>query len=461
MRGTLAQAYPTLLQALTSVFASHPHVVQAALAQDLGDARRAFMALYGLALETLWEELDRPAAPSLLSVVLRSLHVLVDVRYSGSFLLQDAPFDELVCVCQRALLGTDTAVQRGVVQLIRAMVRSMRERLLLHDDGTVQDMPSSKLGRLWRLLSHVMELLPSQPTPRTERAALLQMVWCTLADMIAVGSASLQLELVAVSLHMLVAYARREDEAAWMLTPALSVLREICAAACASAHADANLAHRAVQGFLSAMIDMSDALRARSGDMVSRRSGHALVSASLVLTHLDASITISSEVTERLAFLLAQKLDTDDDAPIALQCLRSMVHAQPPRHSLHLCLGACLPSLVAHALRTHADAALDVLVALVHAMPPDAALRVCVPVAVTYLERPAPSPHVVHAVVELARTHADAFRTATRALDDDARTRLQQTFRTAIGAPAAPTAAPSSEGRIALRTFGAAEWRSS
>lgn len=461
MRGTLAQAYPTLLQALTSVFASHPDVVQAALAQDLGDARRAFMALYGLALETLWEALDRPAAPSLLSVVLRSLHVLVDVRYSGSFLLQDAPFDELVCVCQRALLGTDTAVQRGVVQLIRAMVRSMRERLLLHDDGTVQDMPSSKLGRLWRLLSHVMELLPSQPTPRTERATLLQMVWCTLADMIAVGSASLQLELVAVSLHMLVAYARREDEAAWMLTPALSVLREICAAACASAHADANLAHRAVQGFLSAMIDMSDALRARSGDMVSRRSGHALVSASLVLTHLDASITISSEVTERLAFLLAQKLDTDDDAPIALQCLRSMVHAQPPRHSLHLCLGACLPSLVAHALRTHADAALDVLVALVHVMPPDAALRVCVPIAVTYLERPAPSPHVVHAVVELARTHADAFRTATRALDDDARTRLQQTFRTAIGAPAAPTAAPSGEGRIALRTFGAAEWRSS
>lgn len=463
MRGTLAQAYPTLLQALTSVFASHPHVVQAALAQDLGDARRAFMALYGLALETLWEELDRPAAPSLLSVVLRSLHVLVDVRYSGSFLLQDAPFDELVCVCQRALLGTDTAVQRGVLQLIRAMVRSMRERLLQHDDGTVQDMPSSKLGRLWRLLSHVMELLPSQPTPRTERAALLQMVWCTLADMIAVGSASLQLELVAVSLHMLVAYARREDEAAWMLTPALSVLREICAAACASAHADANLAHRAVQGFLSAMIDMSDALRARSGDMVSRRSGHALVSASLVLTHLDASITISSEVTERLAFLLAQKLDTDDDAPIALQCLRSMVHAQPPRHSLHLCLGACLPSLVAHALRTHADAALDVLFALVHAMPPDAALRVSVPVAAAYLQRPAPSPHVVHEVVELARTHAQAFRTATRALDDDARTRLQQTFRAAIGAPAAPTAAPtapSGEGRIALRTFGAAEWRS-
>ena len=62
---------------------------------------------------------------------------------------------------------------------------------------------------------------------------------------------------------------------------------------------------------------------------------------------------------------------------------------------------------------------------------------------------------------ELARTLADAFRTTTRALDDDARTRLQQTFRTAIGAPAAPTAAaPSGEGRIALRTFGAAEWRS-
>ena len=463
MLGSLAQAYPTLLQALTSVFASHPDAVQAALAQDLGDARRAFMVLYGLALETLWEELDGPAAPapSLLGVVLRSLHVLVDARYSGPFLLEDAPFDELVCVCQRALLGTDTAAQRGVLQVIRAMVRSMRERLLEQDDGLVQDMPTSKLGRLWRLLSHFIELLPSQPTPRTERAALLQLAWYTLADMIAVGSASLQLELVAVSLHMLVAYARREDEAAWMLTPALSVLREICAAACASAHADAGLAHRAVQGFLSAMIDMSDALRARSGDMVSRRSGHALVSASLVLAHLDASITISSEVTERLAFLLAQKLDTDDDAPIALQCLRSMVQAQPPRHSLHLCLGACLPSLVAYALRSHADAALDVLLGLVHVVPPDAALRLGVPVAAAYLQRPSPSPHVVHEVVELARSHAQAFRTATLSLDDDARTCLQHTFRAAIGAPTAPAApaAPSAEARIALRSFGA-EWRS-
>ena len=43
-----------------------------------------------------------------------------------------------------------------------------------------------------------------------------------------------------------------------------------------------------------------------------------------------------------------------------------------------------------------------------------------------------------HEVVELARTHAQAFRTATLSLDDDARTCLQHTFRAAIGAPAAP-----------------------
>lgn len=463
MLGYLAQAYPTLLHALTFVFESHPDVVQATLAHDLGDASRAFMALYGLALETLCAELDQPAEqePSMLGVVLSSLHVLVDAKYSGPFLLQDAQFDELVCVFQRALLGTDTSVQRGVLQVIRAMVRSMRERLLEQDDGTVHDtrMPSSKLGRLWRLLCHFMEQLPHQYSPRSERATLLQTTWFILTDMIEVCSASLQLELVAVSLHMLVAFARREDEAALMLSPALSVLREICAHACASAAADPGMAHRTVQGFLSAMIDMSDALRARSGDMVTRRSGHALVSASLVLTHLDAHVTISSEVIERLAFLLAQKLDTEDDVPVVLQCIRSMVHAQPPRHSLHLCLGWCLPSLVAYALRSKSEAALDILLGLVHVMPDDAALRLSVPVAVTHIQTPSPSPQVVNQLVQLARTHAHAFRTATQSLEDEARTGLQQAFRSAIGLSASPppkaTAAPGTEARISLRTFGA------
>ena len=159
-----AQAYPTLLHALTLVFETNPDVVRATLAHDLGDASRAFLALYGLALETLCDELDRlpQTEQSMLGVVLSSLHVLVDAKYSGHFLLEDAQFDELMCVFQRALLSEDTSIQRGVLRVIATLVRSMRERLLEQEDGMIHDerMPTTKLGRLWRLLMHFIHELP-------------------------------------------------------------------------------------------------------------------------------------------------------------------------------------------------------------------------------------------------------------------------------------------------------------
>lgn len=475
-----AQAYPTLLHALTLVFETNPDVVRATLAHDLGDASRAFLALYGLALETLCDELDRlpQTEQSMLGVVLSSLHVLVDAKYSGHFLLEDAQFDELMCVFQRALLSEDTSIQRGVLRVIATLVRSMRERLLEQEDGMIHDerMPTTKLGRLWRLLMHFIHELPHQRTPRAERAVLLHACWQTLLDMVEVCGASLQLELVAVSLHILVAFARREDEAASLLTSALPVLRDLCKRACQSASANPPLVHRIMQGFMSAMIDMSDALRARAGDIVTRRSGNALVSTSLVLTCLDARVSISSEVIERLSFLLAQKLDANDDAPVVLQCIRSMVHAEPSCHSQRLCIGWCLPSLVAYTLRHLSEPAMDILLDLVCVMPDDVALRLAVPVAVQFVQSSSPgrsqasdtvlvasSNKVVNRLMELAQTHAQAFRLATQALDEDARTCLHDSLRAAVGItdaqkrpkPGSSSGATSESGNsISLRTFG-------
>ena len=143
--------------------------------------------MYGLALETLCDELDRlpQTEQSMLGVVLSSLHVLVDAKYSGHFLLEDAQFDELISVFQRALLSEDTSIQRGVLRVIATLVRSMRERLLEQEDGMIHDerMPTTKLGRLWRLLMHFIHELPHQRTPRAERAVLLHACWQTLLDL--------------------------------------------------------------------------------------------------------------------------------------------------------------------------------------------------------------------------------------------------------------------------------------
>lgn len=450
-------AYPTLLHALTLVFETDMDVVRTTLAHDLGDARRACIALYGLALETLCDELDQPteAEHHMLGVVLTSLHVLVDARYSTNVLLDDRQFDELLCVFQRALLYDDSSVHRGVLRVVRAMVCSMRERLLENEDGVADDaMPSSRLGRLWSLVAHFIDALPAQRTPRSERAALLHAAWHILVDMLGVCGGSLQTELVAVALHMLVAYARREDEASALLTPALPIVRDVCAQASRAATENPAMTHRAIQGFLSAMIEMGEALRARSGEIVTRRSGNALVAASLVLTSLDG-VTVSSEAIERLASLLTHKLDADDDAAVAVQCLRSMAQGTPT-HAVHLCLGACIPSLVAHSLRTTSAPAMDALLALVHTMPANAALAIALPIAVTFLHRGA-TQHVP-TLLSLARHHADAFRTATQALDDAARSALQDTFRSALGVDASPqkanAAASHGEASISLRTFG-------
>ncbi|KAL4402247.1 retrograde transporter [Malassezia pachydermatis] len=468
-----AQTWPTLLHALTDLFQTHADVVDAILREGR-DASLSFMALYGLAFETLCDELERPSTPehSMARLVLRSLQVLVDAKYSGAFLLQAAQFDELLRVCQRALQGDVPAIQTEVLQVLRSLVRSMRERLLEEDDGLVHDtkFATTKLGQLMRMLLVYTERLPSARMPRTERATLLTTAWQGLVDMVEVCGASLQVELCSVLLHTMATYAKREDDAAFLLSHALPVLRDIGTRVTIAAHVSPKQVHRSMQGFLTAMIEMADALRARSGDMVSRRSANALIATSLLLTSLDARVPISSDVLEQFAYLLSHRLDTDHDAPIALQCLRTIAKAaasDPPRKSLHWCLGACLPSWCAYAARhastpTLAAPAVQALLSLVHVLTPSHALCISLPMVAALVtaasSTSSPSDLGMAAVfadlVHVAREHPAAFREATAALPSASRTALHDALRTAMGASAAPVRAKT-EATISLRTFGA------
>lgn len=455
-----APAWATLLQALTAVCEAHEPVARATLAPAHDEPSRTFLALYALALETLCSEDADPAARA---IVGRALPVLVDAKYSGAFLLHPAAFDELVRVVHRVLLHEAPALQRAALDMVRALVHSMRERLLELDDGRIDDaeMPHTPLGRLWRMLLAWARRLPeSHAAPTSERAALFRTAWRAMVDMVEVCGAALQLDLLAVLFHTLAEYAQREDDAAYLLTPTLPLLRDMSARACAAAHAHPPTAHRVVQGFLSAMVEMADALRARAGDMVTRRTGHALVSLMLVLTSLDERIPVSSDVLERYAFLLAGHLRDDHDAPMALQCIAAIAHAASsrPQHALRVLLGATAPALVAHAVRrgAHPDAP-RTLLALVPTMPPASALALVLPV-LAHAPPPrddgaAPPLPCADALVELARTHAEAFRAAAAALPPDARERLHTALRAAMGVGAGPARARG-EQRISLRTFG-------
>lgn len=457
-----APAWATLLQALTAVCEAHEHVARATLAPAQDEPSRTFLALYALALETLCND---DADPSARAIVGRALPVLINAKYSGAFLLHQAAFDELVRVVQRALLYEDPALQSAALAMVRALVHSMRERLLEQDDGRIDDaeMPGTPLGCLWRMLLALTQRLPeSHATPTSERAALFRATWRVLLDMVEVCGAALQLDLLAVLFHTLVEYAQREDDAAYLLTPTLPLLRDMGTRVCVAAQAHPPTAHRVVQGFLSAMVEMADALRARAGDMVTRRSGHALVSLMFVLTSMDERIPVSSEVLERYAFLLVGHLRDDHDAPMVLQCIGAVAHAAAarPLHALRALLGATVPALVAYGVRggVHTEAALRTLLALVPTMPPDHALALVLPVFARALEpredgAPPRPLRCAAELVELARTHADAFRAATAALPPDARERLHMALRTAMGVDTGP-ARTRGEQRISLKTFG-------
>ncbi|WFD19743.1 hypothetical protein MCAP1_001979 [Malassezia caprae] len=456
-----APVWATLLQALTAVCEAHEHVARATLAPEHDEPSRTFLALYALALETLCNE---DADASARAIVGRALPVLVDAKYSGAFFLHQGAFDELVRVVQRVLLYEAPALQSAALGMVRALVHSMRERLLEQDDGRIDDaeMPGTPLGCLWRMLLALAQRLPaSHAAPPSERAVLFRATWRVLLDMVEVCGAALQLDLLAVLFHTLVEFAQREDDAAYLLTPTLPLLRDMSTRACAAAQVHPPTAHRVVQGFLSAMVEMADALRARAGDMVTRRTGHALVSLMFVLTSVDERVPVSSEVLERYAFLLAGHLRDDNDAPMALQCIGAVAHAAAarPLHALRILVGATTPALVAYAVRggAHTEAALRTLLVLVPTMPPSHALALALPVFAHALQphedgAPRALPCAAE-LVELARTHAEAFRAATAALPPDARERLHTALRSAMGVDAGPARARG-EQRISLKTFG-------
>ncbi|WFC96810.1 hypothetical protein MBRA1_003473 [Malassezia brasiliensis] len=432
-------------------------------------------ALYALAFETLCRELERGARHTdrgTLAVVLASLPVLAEARYAGEALAEPAQLDELLRVAQRAFLTHDVPVALGVLRVLHALARSMHERLLADADGRVDDRAFARtpLGYVVRLLFAYLDAIPAMHGAPADKAALHTAAWTTLVGIVQVCPPAVQTQLLASTLHVLAAQARREDDAAYVLGATLAaLLRPLCAAIVRVA--DAPL-RTAVHGFLSALLDIASAMRSRSGAMAACKSRNALVGVGGMLAALDARVPVSVEVVDAYGFLLAEKLRGDaPDAHVAVQCAAALVPAAAARRSARLALGAVVPALVAY-VHTHGTAddtegaalvpALDVLGALPGlATEARGALGVVLPVLVDVLERvrdgqlaPALHAYVCTYVVRTAQTHAAALKAATAALPDAARHTLQHALRPAGGGAHGPRAPPRGEARIALKTFG-------
>lgn len=490
--GYFAPVWARLLQAV-AVTGTHQETV---LRDALGEAGAAstsaspMLALYALALEQVCAELGQHSTPdrAALHTALASLRVLVDARYVGEALLHDALYSELLQLVRRALFLDDTPLQLGVLGVVRALTQAYRERLLEDDDGVVHDeaLARTKLGALLRATHAFVGRLPGEHRPVAEKAALLAAALQAQLEMALVGSLAVQEDVLALMLHTFIEYARREDDAAAMLPTALPVLAAVARhAGPVAAGTGTGALQRALHGFLSALLDVADAMRARAGGVADVKRRNALLGACTVIAGLDNRVSVSSAVVEHLAFLLSDQL-RHGDARIALQGLRMLEQAAQaaPRHSVHACLGMTIPALVAYAaaqagaLERGTDGGRDaagaeppalteafaVLYGLVGAVPEaDRANALCIALPTfVLLVRSAPQGSaavraVAAQLVQVAQQHAAAFKVATARLPEEERAIAYDALRRAfsLDEPARSSRPDRGSGAsISLRTFG-------
>lgn len=469
-------AWPRILQAVAVACTSSPDAVRVALDGGGSGGSGTCIALYGLAFETLCDELAHHSTSdrAVLNAALSSLAVFVDARYSSDF-LHTALFDELLVLIQRAFLVEDTAVQLGVIRVVRALVLSYRERLLEGDDSMVHDdaLWSTKLGALLRAVHAYIVRLPAAHRPTADKAALLGAALHVSLDMAQVCTTAVQADLVTNIFGALADYARREDDAAHMLASVLPILRPLCARACALAESLGNDdMRRVVHGYLSAAINEADALRARAGPVVDAKRRNALVSVGLAMVALDARIPVSAAVAERFSFFLAHQLrGSPTEALGALQCMRPIVLACATNSTpiLRALVGMLTPPVAHYLACTPADgehapcveSAFDVLHLTVRAVPDTGrarALCITLPVFVLLVRRAGADTPTVRTVctqlVSIAQEHALAFKSATAALHQDDRALVHDALKRALNLSDAPTRAPRGGTTISLRTFG-------
>ncbi|WFD34143.1 hypothetical protein MCUN1_000979 [Malassezia cuniculi] len=467
-------AWPRILQAVSVACTHSPDAVREAL--DAGDVSSTCVALYALAFETLCDELGHHSTRdrTVLNAALSSLSVLVDVRYSGEFLLHTVLYDELLELIQRAFLVEDTAVQLGVIHVVRTLVLSYRERLLEGDDSMAHDdaLWSTKLGALLRAVHAYIARLPHAHRPVADKAQLLGAALQASLDMAQVCVTHVQADLVAILFSILADYTRREDDAAHMLPSVLPVLRPLCARACAlSVSLGTDDMARVVHGYLSSAINEADALRARAGATVDAKRRNALVSVSLALVALDAHIPIAAAVVERFSFLLGQQLKASPaEALGALQCIRPIVLASASNDvpSLRALVGMLLPHLLEYIIReapsleapASVEQAFDVLHLFVRAMPASygtAALCITLPVFVYLAKHAGIDAPIVRTVcaqlVGIAQDHAAAFKHASASLPPDDRNTVHEALKRALNVTDAPTRAPRGGTSISLQSM--------
>ncbi|CAO1639306.1 unnamed protein product [Sympodiomycopsis kandeliae] len=514
--------------------ADHPAIIKA---MDGGDGQEEvsgppsafrseptifFFVLYGLVFEALSTSAGASSASvvdsgdavrgaHVMRVSLQAVRSLSKPQYSGTALLQESSFEELCNLCYRIVLTESVSMQNGVVDLVLAIGRAFKSRLL--DGGgdastTSADTslpPNAKLTQLLRIIVCVIERCRLQRGSAQDKTGLLRRGFEAYQELSGVFSAAIQEELYANGME-LYASVLREEGADDLVSGTLPCLKDLCDKG-SQTQAGVPMG-RAVHGFLSLGCNTIDGMRGRAGRSVVTTTKNCLVAATVVLTSVSGNISVSRAVLEQLAYLINQKISSsssssiktdsdtaqakdmnaDTDVEIGLtaaNCARSILLASAREGAcghVQFCAGQLLPGLIEYVVNAEqgdkevvvvVGEVLKCLESFASGLPSSHASRVLSIVLPVYLvhigDSSTPTPlHTssIEHLLTLATKHPQGFKEAMSRLRAPDQSRLETGIRNAVGARRGGGAVgPNSGGRggagdaagqtsIALKSFG-------
>ncbi|PWN18626.1 ARM repeat-containing protein [Microstroma glucosiphilum] len=440
-----------------------------------------FFVLYGLAFESLASHVGSTSSNAIeaarqvriMQAALDSMCCLANPVYAGTALLQEGQFAELCNLCYRIVMTESMKIQLKVVELIVALTTGYKERLL-DGDGTPTSavspagpstLPSSaKLTQLLRIIVSVITRSRLQPGLADDKVVLVRAAFSAYFTVADTFGPTLQEDLMSIALYLYSDMLRDEHVEVDLVSPTLSTLKDICERSTATMRPSSDVVPRALHGFLSSALNAMDETRGRAGQIVINKTKNCLMTTTIVLTSLSASVKLSQAALEHACYHITSKMaavHTSDEeqqqvAMTAAQCGRSLLLSSGKGSpALQYCVGQLLPSMVEYAANVGSQgklttASLGVTAEAFKAFEglcsvlPDShrgrLLTVLLPTLILSLDpnaQPAVPPlHTlaVQTLLSLASHHPVAFKEATGRIGGAERETLETSIRNAVEA---------------------------
>ncbi|KZW00275.1 clathrin-coated vesicle protein [Exidia glandulosa HHB12029] len=493
---------PTILAAMDGLEAPNTDNLPKTDSRGLREDPTAFFfPVFGLVFEALSSQSSEASSSQesteMTVTALEALKSLVRPEYSGSAVLDQAIFDELIGLCYRLALTEPALVQRHLVETISSLAVSQGDRLLRGKanghtpDAFPVDAPLSDCLRICSfVLRHAVPTSRSVQAAKLgnslpERITMLNAAFTAFARISALFGPSRREDLRGVGVTLYSAFLKDELSEVDLVGPTLPSLKALLEVpADATVTADNSAYSRVIHGLLSTCLLNIEEMRGREGPIPNTKTKNNLLASVIILTSVPVGVKLSQVALEQCCYLISQRLTEVTEVSPSLSltaghCAKTLITgATAGSPTLQYCVKFLVPGMITYIARVSSlandstgptpdvhikatEEALKAFTAFYNSVPESKrtlALAILLPVEVMLLDpSKAPLSHLhVNAVAQLlsfATTTPVAFKEAAAKLDPVVREKLETSVRQAIGGGSAAAPSQSAKPQISLRSF--------